>query len=76
MAAGKHREIHDVQQTKKMIPLITCNTTIGKHVSELVLGVHMFDLDFGWNQESSCQTTNPKQLCGFLKRISSLDFCP
>ena len=46
MAAVKHREIHDVEQTKKMVPLLTREITIGQHVSELVLGVNIFDLDF------------------------------
>ena len=43
---GKDREIHDVEQTKKMVPLLTREITIGQHVSELVLGVNIFDLDF------------------------------
>ena len=46
MAAGTHREIHDVEQSKKVVPLITCGTTCGQHVRELVLGVNKFDLDF------------------------------
>ena len=29
MAAGNHREIHGVEQTKKMAPLITRETTFG-----------------------------------------------
>ena len=45
MAAREHREIHDVQQSKKMVPLITCETTFGQHVRKLVLGVNNFDLD-------------------------------
>ena len=45
MAARKHREIHDVEQTKKMAPLITCKITFSQHVSESVSGVNMFDLD-------------------------------
>ena len=46
MAARKHREIDDVEQTKKMV-LITCEITFNQHVSELVLGFNVFDLDFG-----------------------------
>ena len=37
MAAREHREIHNVEQTKKMIPFITCETPFCQHVSELVL---------------------------------------
>ena len=29
MAAGKHRRIHDIQQTKEMVPLITCEAFFG-----------------------------------------------
>ena len=47
MAARKHREIHDVQQTKKMVPFITCEITFGQNVRELVFGVNIFDLDLG-----------------------------
>ena len=46
MAAREHREIHDVEQTKKMIPLITRETLFGQHVRELGVGVNIFDLDF------------------------------
>ena len=29
MAAGKHRVIHDIQQAKETVPIITCVTLIG-----------------------------------------------
>ena len=45
MAGGKHQEIHDVEETKKMVPLITREMTFGQHVSKLVLGVNILDLD-------------------------------
>ena len=47
MAARIHRVSHNVEQTKKMVPLITCETLFGQHVKELVFGVTIFDLDFG-----------------------------
>ena len=47
MAARRHREIHDFQQTKKTIPLITCEASFGYHVCELFFGVNIFDLDLG-----------------------------
>ena len=37
----------DVEQMKKMVPLITHEITFGQHVRKLVLGVHIFDLDLG-----------------------------
>ena len=45
MAAREHREIHDIQQTKMMVPLITCEASFGWDVCELVFGVNIFDLD-------------------------------
>ena len=47
MGAGKHRKIHDVFLTEKVIPLITGEITFGQHFCELVFGVNIFDLDFG-----------------------------
>ena len=72
MAARKYLEIHDVEQTKKMVPLITREITSGQRVSKLILGVNIFDLDFGVQTDSVKQTT---QLCGFRTRVSQSDFC-
>ena len=55
MAARKHREVHDFQQSKKMVPLITHETTFGEQVSKLVLGVNIFDSDLGVQVESAKQ---------------------
>ena len=46
-AARKHLKVHDVEQTKKMVPLITRETSSGELVRKLVFGVYMFGLDFG-----------------------------
>ena len=37
----------NVQQTQKMIPIITCEISLGQYVCELVFGVNVSDLDFG-----------------------------
>ena len=37
----------NVEQTEKMIPLITCEIALGQYVCDLVFGVIVFDLDFG-----------------------------
>ena len=38
----------DVKQIQQMIPLITCEIPCGqKNVCELILGVDLFDFDFG-----------------------------
>ena len=34
MSAGKHREIHDVKHTEKVIPFITGEITFGQHVCQ------------------------------------------
>ena len=47
MAARQHRENHDFEQTKMMTFHITRESTFGQHVSKSVLGVNIFDLDFG-----------------------------
>ena len=40
-------EMADVEQTQKMIPLITCEMSLCQYVCELAFGVNVFDLDFG-----------------------------
>ena len=52
MATRINREIHYVEQTKKVIPLISWETSFGQNVSKLVFGVHIFDLDFGFHIDS------------------------
>ena len=61
-------KIHDVQQTKEMIPLISREITFGQHVRKLFLFINKFDLDF---RVQICRMTNQKQICEFLTRVSS-----
>ena len=37
----------NVEQAQKMIPFIKCEISLCQYVCELVLGVDVFDLDFG-----------------------------
>ena len=37
----------DVEQTQKMVPLITCEIALCQYACELILGVNVFDLDLG-----------------------------
>ena len=37
----------NIKQIQQMVPFITREITFGQHVSKLVLGVDVFDLDFG-----------------------------
>ena len=36
----------DVQQMKKIVPLITCETSFGKNVGELMFGVDVPDMNY------------------------------
>ena len=49
--ARKHRETHDVEQTKKMVPLITCKTTVVNVLACCFL-VSTFDLKTGVHIDS------------------------
>ena len=64
----------DVEQTQKMIPLITCEISLCQYVCELVLGVNVCDLDLGVQIDSINQSINlsinQEQLYGFWKRVS------
>ena len=57
----------NVKQAQQMIPLITREITFGQQVNELVVGVNIFDLDFGVQINSTNSLT---QLCGFGIRVS------
>ena len=59
----------NVKQAQQMIPLITRETSFGRNVSKLVLGVDVFDLDLGI-QINFDQTTNQVQLCESWKYVS------
>ena len=37
----------DIEQMKKIVPLITCEISFGQKVCELMLGVNVTDLDLG-----------------------------
>ena len=71
MAARKHQWIHDVQEMKKMVPLITCETSFSQNVQKLIFGVNKFDLNPGIQISS----INQLRLCESLPRVSLLDFC-
>ena len=36
----------DIEQMKKIVPLITCESPVSQHVCELVFGVNVTDLYF------------------------------
>ena len=52
MAARICRKAYDIEQTRKVIPLISRETSFGQNVSKLVSGVNKFDLDL-WFQVDS-----------------------
>ena len=45
MRAADRAEIADIEQTEKMVPLITCEIALCQYVCESVFGVNVFDLD-------------------------------
>ena len=52
MVAREHRETHHVEQTKKLVPLVTRETSFDQNVSKLVFGVYVFDLEFAFQVDS------------------------
>ena len=64
----------DVKQTQKMIPLITCEISLGQYVCELVFGVSVCDLDFVVQIDSIKQPIQSNSV-GSGKRVSLQDFC-
>ena len=72
MAAGKHLEIHDIQQTKKMFH----SSRVKLPLVNLSMSWFLVLTYFIWILGSELILSNQAQLCGFLTRVSSLDFCP
>ena len=71
--AAKRAEMANIEQIKKIVPLITCESPFRQHVCDLVFDVDVTDLNF-WDPDWSCQTTNLVQLCGFVNHVSLWDF--
>ena len=72
----------DVEQTQKMIPFITCGISLCQYVCELILGVNVFDLDFGVQIESIGQPIKSNSVgsgnvshCGASSLYDHLDHC-
>ena len=57
MAARENRKSHDVEQTKKIAPLITRETAFSQQISEWFFGVNILDLDSGYQIDSVKQPT-------------------
>ena len=39
LSEAKRAEMADVEQMKKMVPIVTCEITFGQHVCELMSGI-------------------------------------
>ena len=64
----------DIEQTEKMVPLITCEIAFRQYVCELFFWCQR--IWFGSSGPSwFCQLTYQAQLWGFGTRVSLLDFC-
>ena len=72
--AAKRAEMADIEQMKKIVPLITCEIPFGQDDCELVFGVNVTDLKFSVQINPVKQPTNPEQLCGSVKLVSVWDF--
>ena len=53
----------DVEQMKKIVPLITCEISFGQGVCELMFGVNVTDLDLGV-QINPVKQPIQRKLCG------------
>ena len=69
MAARGHRKTCYVEQTKKMVPVVTSETLFGHHVCEFF--VNIFDLDL-WFQIDSVKQPIKRNSVG-SGRVSLLD---
>ena len=56
----------DVEQTQKMLPVITCEISLCQNVCELVFGVNVFDLDLG---SRLILSNNQSRICSFVFEV-------
>ena len=59
-------EMANVKQTQTMVPLISCEISLGQYVCELGFWCRCIWFGF-WNPDWFDRTTNQEQLCGFWK---------
>ena len=72
----------DVEQTQKMVPLITCEFSLCQYVCELIFGANVFDLDLGVQIDSVKQPIKSNSVgsgnmshCGASSLKNHLDHC-
>ena len=72
----------NIEQAQQMIPLITCEISLGQYVCELALGVNVFDLDLGVQINSIKQPIKSNSVgpgnvshCGTFSLYDHLDHC-
>ena len=75
-------EMANVKQTQKMIPLVTCEISLGEDVCELFFGVNVFDLDLAFQIDSIEQPIKSNAVgpgnmshCGTSSLENHLDHC-
>ena len=72
----------DIEQAQQMIPFVTCETSFGQNVSELVFGVDVLDSDL-WVQVNSIEqpikrnSVGPENMshCGTPSLDDHFDHC-
>ena len=47
LCPAKRAEMANIEQTKKIVPLITCEISFGQNLCELMFGANVTDFDFG-----------------------------
>ena len=67
--AAKRAEMADIEQLKKIIPLITREIPFSQDVYELVFGVNVTDLDFGVQIDSVKQPIQSNSV-GLMKHVT------
>ena len=71
----------DIEQMKKIVPLITCEIPFGQHVCELMFGVNVTDLNFWGSNNHVKQPVQSKSVgsgnvshCGTLPFDNHVDY--
>ena len=69
--ASKRAEMANIEQNKKIVPLITREITFGKDVCDLVFDVDVTDLDFGVHPNPVKQSiqSNSVETCPIVGRV-------
>ena len=75
LSAASSAEMAEVEQMKKIVPLITCEITFGQNVCKLVFGVDMLDRNLGIQLTSVKQSIKSNSVgSGYMSHCGSSAF--